>query len=419
MTAANKEIFIPALRGIMGEWVYYSCLIPLKELSDRVSYASELHTNKGLSDLIQRELKKSRSKDIANYLKNQEERFFNSLVVAVYKGEPKWYDFGDIKPTNNNVDMSLISGEAQRSLGFLRFSGKENLFALDGQHRLAGIKEAYQSKDFSSDDEVSVLFVAHEDTRKGLIRTRRLFTTLNKTAKPVTKGEIIALDEDDTMAIIIRKFLQKNGIFEDKKIAIVANNNMPVSNKESLTTIGNLYDILKILFTSVESDLKKKLPDLQFNRMSDEELDKYHKFADKYFLLMARSFSELDEFFKSKNYATITNKYRKESGGKVLFRPIGLILFTEIIAYLSKEMSIENAIKLASKLPGDLDKEPYLGLMWSDGTKTMSPKIPRPLLRNILLYMLDFPIKDNKKVLESKYRDALDDQSAALPNKVN
>lgn len=33
-------------------------------------------------------------------------------------------------------------------------------------------------------------------------RTHRLFTTLNKSAKPVAKADIIALDEDDTMAII-------------------------------------------------------------------------------------------------------------------------------------------------------------------------------------------------------------------------
>ena len=52
-------------------------------------------------------------------------------------------------------------------------------------------------------DEVSVIFVAHEATSQGLERTRRLFTTLNKTDRPVSKGDIIALDEDDVVAICV------------------------------------------------------------------------------------------------------------------------------------------------------------------------------------------------------------------------
>ena len=415
---SNNKMFIPALRGTMGEWVYYSCLMPLKVLSDRVTYASQLHTNKGLSELIQRELKKSRANDIAYYLKNQKERFFNSLVVAVYKGQPTWYNFGNIRTTNNNVDMSLISDEVQRSLGFLLLTGDENLFALDGQHRLAGIKKLYESDAFSSSDDVSVLFVAHENTKTGLIRTRRLFTTLNKTAKPVSKGEIIALDEDDTMAITIRRLLQENNIFEGKRIAIVATKNMPASNKESLTTIVTLYEVLEILFTRVENKLKKKIKELQFNRIPEKELDEYYKFTEKYFALMAKNFKELGEFFKAKKYESITKKYRDYSGGKVLFRPIGLIIFTEIISVLCKKMSLEKSIKLASKLPRDLNKKPYLGLMWISSKKTINPKIPKPLLRDILLYMLGFPNKDGKKALEAKYRDELENQSATLPKKV-
>lgn len=80
------------------------------------------------------------------------------------------------------------------------------MFTLDGQHRLAGIQQAIE-KGLEQDpfDEVSVIFLAHEDTRPGLERTRRLFTTLNKTAKPVSKGDIIALDEDEGRQGFVRK----------------------------------------------------------------------------------------------------------------------------------------------------------------------------------------------------------------------
>ena len=56
MTAKAREIVLPALRGVMGDWVYYCCLMNLGELSSRVQYAEEIHNNKALSDMIQRQL---------------------------------------------------------------------------------------------------------------------------------------------------------------------------------------------------------------------------------------------------------------------------------------------------------------------------------------------------------------------------
>ena len=112
-------------------------------------------------------------------------------------------------------------------------------------------------------DEVSVIFVAHKETENGLERTRRLFTTLNKTARPVSKGNIIALDEDDVMAIYMRRLIEDTELFTEKRIAFVPSNNMPVAKTTGLTTIGNLYDVLTILFTNAPGDLKKGKPELQ------------------------------------------------------------------------------------------------------------------------------------------------------------
>ena len=96
----SSPILLPALRGIMGDWVYYSCLMSLDEVSKRVNFAKEIHKNEQLSDMIQRSLTDSRSKSVAEYLKDQDERFFNSLVVATYGGEPSWLPLTNIK---NNI----------------------------------------------------------------------------------------------------------------------------------------------------------------------------------------------------------------------------------------------------------------------------------------------------------------------------
>ena len=101
------------------------------------------------------------------------------------------------------AETGVVSQEEEaaiESVGFLTLRGDEKLFPLDGQHRLAGIKRAMRDGVTHSDDAVSVIFLGHRNTADGLEATRRLFTTLNKTARPVSKSAVIALDEDDVTA---------------------------------------------------------------------------------------------------------------------------------------------------------------------------------------------------------------------------
>ena len=219
----------------------------IEELSNRVTYAEVLHGHRPLSQWIQRRLKARRSREIAEYLKEQPERLFNSLIVATYEGRPRWCPLERVRPTLDGSDVADPNPHTVRSVGFLTLRGDERLFALDGQHRLAGIKRAVaEGLPRARRDEISVIFVAHSNTVRGLQRSRRLFTTLNKTAKPVSKSDIITLDEDDVMAICVRRLIEESPLFGGVRVALVASTNMPTSNVESLTTIGNLYDILTI-----------------------------------------------------------------------------------------------------------------------------------------------------------------------------
>ena len=410
----SKEIILPALRGIMGDWVYYSCLLDLRELSSRVDYAKEIHKNEKLSDMIQRGLEEYRGKLIAEYLQMQPERFFNSLIVAVYGGQPNWHALSDVRNKVENDELKNLTEATIASVGFLTLSGDEKLFALDGQHRLAGIKKAIEGG-LNQDpyDEVSVILVAHKNTKRGLERTRRLFTTLNKTTKPVSKGGIIALDEDDVMAICVRRLIEETDLFSNDRIAFVATNNMPVTNVSSLTTIGNLYDILTVLFSVVKSSLRKPKRTLQRVRPDDEELDLYFKFSKDFFVQLSRNLDELNEFFNAKSATKVVKKYRGNHGGSALFRPIGLEIFVRIIARLTEDMSLANAIKLAAKLPRELSKVPYKGLMWDANTKRIlnSHKVT---LREILLYMVRVSKISDENLVE-RYRREIGDEGAKLP----
>ena len=412
-------IVLPALRGIMGDWIYYTCLMDIRELSKRVRYAEEVHSNKLLSDMIQRHLKKDRAAQIAEYLKRQPERFFNSLVIATYGGQPNWHALNDVKSRAKGGDLKNLDDNTVASVGFLTFQGDEELFALDGQHRLAGIKKAIRDGiEQAPYDEVSVIFVGHKDTKKGLERTRRLFTTLNKTARPVSKGDIIALDEDDVMAICVRRLIEQTELFAGNRIAFVASNNMSPANTTSLTTIANLYDVLTILFTNAHSDLRKQKADLQRVRPSDEVLEKHYKMAESYFVELGKNFNALNEFFGAKNTEPVVKKYRGNHGGHVLFRPIGLGIMTRVVARLTTDMSLGKAVKLASELPHDLSEEPYQWLMWEPNKKIMLNG-HNVTIREVLLYMIGENAKNySEATLLERYRRETGDEDAGLPEKI-
>lgn len=402
-----SRMYLPALRGFLGDWTYYSCLMPMGEIATRVSFAEDLHKNKRLSELIQRELEKTRAKQISRYLRTQKERFFNSLVIAVYGGDPAWHRVGGLTPLKRSIDPEDIPADVRDSLGLLSFSGEEKLFAVDGQHRLAGIKQAVREQESLKSEELSIVVIAHKNTPEGLERTRRLFTTLNKTAKPVVKGQIIALDEDDVMAICVRRLVESHPFFDGDRVAYTATNNLPKSNQTSLTTIGNLYDVLKILFKDV---MGAKIQDLMFNRPEVAKLDEYYDIACTYFDFLGMHFPDIAEFFDALNPSNMVQLHRLATPGSVLYRPIGLTVFTEVIASISDLDSLEEGVQLASKLPQGLNEVPFTGVIWNESREKMIPQ-GRALARDLLRFMLGRYDKGSKQ-LGARYGKALEQPNA-------
>ena len=403
-----NEIYLPSLRGIFGDWVYYSCVISAKEVAKRIAFADTLHGSKTLSELIQRELKRNRGKEIAEYIKTEEQRFFNSLVVAVYDGSPKWLP-SKIDP-DETIDQSNISEGALDTVGFLKLSGEEEMFTIDGQHRLAGIKKAVDdNSDLCGNDEISIVLVAHQNSTQGMIRTRRLFTTLNKKAVKVSKGEIIALDENDIMAIVARRLLEKSTLFSESRIAIKSTNNISKTDIESITTIGNLYDLLGTIFAKLIN--KKKIGMLKKQpRPTDKELDEYYDYALKFFNTFFTSFPELQEFFVDGKEKDAIAKYRREDGGSFLYRPLGLAIILDVISGIfSQGVSYAEAIKKLSSRNYDLNSEPFKDVFWDSKLQRIITK-NKVVVRDKLLIEFDvITDKEHVKKTNEKYTNILNE----------
>lgn len=410
----NNQLLLPALRGIIGDWVYYTCLVPISEIASRVEYAQDIHQSKELSEMIQRSLEGKRAEDISLYLEKTEERFFNSLVLATYDGYPEWLEIDSIEAVNNAQLNDLVIENMEDTLGFLSLSGNEKIFAVDGQHRLSGIKKAINNKVSFGNERLPVILISHQEKKRE--RTRRLFTILNKTARPVKKSDIIALDEDDTMAIISRRLVENNSWFSSPKILVSSSENIPVTNKISLTTITNLYDILKIIFKY--KDGSKSDEKLKFYRPSDLELDNYYDYALKFFKKLSDSFPEVQELFLSAEPALVTQKYRGEHGGHLLFRPIGLIIFTKVAILYSKnyDCSLFESVSKLSIIPTKLNSRPYRNIIW-DPIRNKIISSGRTLAIELLSYMLD--ISSNTDKLKINYAKAHGESIAKeLPKKI-
>lgn len=410
----KNKLLLPALRGVIGDWVYYSCLMPIPELAARVDYAQNIHNDNALSKMIQRSLEGPRAEHIASYLEKTEERFFNSLVLATYDGRPEWLEIGDFKAKTDDSLNDFISENTKDTLGFLSLSGDEKIFAVDGQHRLSGIKKAIANKTSFGDERLSVIFIAHSEKKRE--RTRRLFTTLNKTAKPVKKSDIIALDEDDTMAIITRRLIENNSWFSSPKILINASENIPATNRVCLTTISNLYDILKLIFKhkiNEKSDVK-----LRFYRPSDNELDSYYHYAEKFFTALANAFPEIKELFLSNEPTLVTQQYRGEHGGHILFRPAGLSIFTNTAIAFAKhhDISLAEAVQKLSIIPIQLNSKPYRNIIW-DPIRGKMIVTGKKTMTDLLCYLVGIPVSVEK--LSVSYAKSLGENGPiSLPNKI-
>lgn len=353
----------------MGDWQYYVATMRLSDVAARVRMAADIHESNSLKELIQRTLEK-RASEIARYLLVQKQRLFNALVIGVYGGDPEWYDLR--VRDNPHLRPEEIPGYVMDSLGILTLSGSEQLFALDGQHRVEGIRQAVMQRPSLGEEEVTTLFVSHRRTADGLLRTRRLFTTLNRYAKPVTKRDAIALDEDDAVAILTRKLIDEYSLFAGEKTSTKHTQALPVSASDKFTTIVALYNALDLYLGALDGRSKREWSRFKRERPNDDRLDQLGNMAVRLWDELRRRIPALEEMAANPSGALIGKRYRSKLGGHLLFRPIGLTAFAQALGRaLRSGVSQGAAISRMASAPMDLASTPWRGLLWNPDTHRM------------------------------------------------
>ena len=365
----------PAIKARMGDWDYYIVRMTMREIAREVQLASELWEDKTLSDAIQRVLDESRVKQqIVNFLARRADRFFSSLVVAAIGGNPSWTPVGSRFPD---------------SFGELAFQVDPKYYALDGQHRLRAIQELMEDPAGAppgfADEQLSVIVVVREhqvvDDSLWLQRYRRLFSSLNRYAKPTDADTNIIMDEDDVFAIVTRRLITDHEFLrsphpEQESMRVLTKGKNLKSGASHFISLQTLYEVNKVLLMTTERrrewgrarDLKIFL---QF-RPEEEEIDRYYSALSNHWDALLRAVPALREEPERMRTHEMPDPNPEGYRDHLLFWPIGQELVADVARSLldgmglsdSAEVSeIESALRPLAQVPWELHEAPWRHLL--------------------------------------------------------
>jgi DNA sulfur modification protein DndB len=360
----SNKTFIPAFRAKVGDWQYYICTMKYAEVARQVQFAYELAGNAELGTMIQRGIS-DRTKEITEYLLQSEHRFLGSLIIAAWGGAP------DYQPIGMHDPDGLLNGIDQ-SFGVLTFDGTQQYFALDGQHRLKAIKDAIKQKPELGLEDICVLLVSHFNTEDGRLKTRRLFTNINRNAKNTTAAENIALDEDYGISIITRRlletdeFLKQPGLVKvfqrtgDQGEISLAGANIPKGDPKAFTTISVLHEWLKDLAFHLPKEISDKGV-----RPTDPELEKAYVVIAKRVGELLDSCGDLKTRLKEAVTARDVRAPKdKEPEGHAFMRPVVQRAVAKTVNHIIQQETLtwEECLSRLSKLDWHIGKAPWTAI---------------------------------------------------------
>ncbi len=401
-------LFLPALQGSFGDWTYYSALVRLDDIDERVGYAHPLAENRSLSAQMQRSLDEyGRAEDIAQYLLQSDDRFFNALVVGVLGGHPQWHPFALTSRVPAH-ELGAVTERDQDLVGYLQLTGEETLFALDGQHRLAGIRKALQERPGMARDKLSVIFVPHIATPEGRIRTRSLFISLNKKAVVVKKPDIIILDEVDLAAIVTRRLIDQDPRFSRDVIDVERFTNAIPTNSTYWTTIANFYDANKVIIEEIVHGRNgDELERASKMRLGEDRIEFYKNGVIDFYDRLSRLEPLLATIFQGAGDDTSAALLEARTGRqpRLLARPIGLKIIVKIVAKLRERSTVAQSFRELQRVPLVMTRAPFANLIWDVDRGRMQVK-GEGLATRLAMYQLS--LTDFDANLRRSYASHLD-----------
>lgn len=421
----SNKTFIPAFQCAVGDWKYYICMMKYGEVARQVNFAYEMVANQELGQLIQRGISK-RTVGITDYLLSSEHRFLGAIVIAAWGGEPMY------TPLAMDDPDGILSG-IDREFGVLTFDGTQQYFALDGQHRLKAIRDATKKQPELSKEDLCVLIVTHYDHALGRVRTRRLFSNINRNAKQTGNAENIALDEDDSFAVTTRRILEEHPFLrEEGRVRVIlsvgedgelklASANVPKTDPKAVTTLPVLYDVIGRLAW----DMPKEVFNLA-RRPSDDVLDNAYETIVSRINDLLKHCGDIGTTLEQAVSARDVRAPKDHEGdGHPFMRPVVQKSIARVAWNTIKtgQVSWDVFVSRLSELDWRLTSAPWLAVYNSDSGKMLAIKENSVLLDHLLeahlapqsVQQITRARKMFKEVRGSTYPVSADDLAVRIP----
>lgn len=396
---------VPCLRGVMGDWVYYSTVMSAQQIAARVMNAKDIREAKALDDYLQRDLK-PRFKKIAAYLKKRDDRFFGSIILGVFGGLPDWVEL-DFSVVGQKLNIPNPE-EIEESIGLLIFYGTEEMFAIDGQHRVAGIKAAAADHERFQNDEYPVLLVAHRNDASGNVRTRRLFCDINKNAVAVSEGDKVVIDEDELSAIVTRRVYAEYTAFNGgDEIAVTEKKEQLSENaRERFTSLLAIYTVCKRL----KKLHKKPRGTLE---SADENILAFQEIVSGFFNFTITHEPSLNRYFQQKN---TTLQSERDNNRNLFFRPVGLEVLARLYAYFAAKNDLATLRYALQNFHFENPGGVFDGVLWNAGRIEASEKAKKAGV-GLCLYLLHQLTPAHETELTDTLREVTKKRDYSLPPK--
>jgi DGQHR domain-containing protein len=455
---------LPVLKVRMAETDSYMASMSLKWVASELKFAKDLDLlkkklnpttgaleidNRTINEIVQRPLDWSRQLPLTIYLAGRPNHKFPVITVVLTEA---WVDKPDAP------EWVLEDGEKRAVRDATRFEPLDSdgrfglldiedgfIYALDGQHRVIGIKglidlindkflpektRAGESKakkthtldelgekyHFSPDGiaqlanervgiEVIPAVKKGETRQEARLRVRSVFTHVNKSAVRLSSGQVAQLDEDDGFNIVGRwsaidhPFLKGYPSGEHPRVNW---QNATISKKSTVfTTLQTLTEMAEGFLSAREpfrswtthGDMKELIP----VRPNDEELELGLNEFEEFVSALAElpSVSELDRGMTTPWFRNFRNEEPGEGGkAHLLFRPIGQIALARAIGDLIEDgRDLEQLFELLGRYDSDggftIDSEanPWWGILYDP----IGEKIARggdDAAKDLLVYLL-------------------------------
>ncbi|MBO3457748.1 DGQHR domain-containing protein [Aetokthonos hydrillicola Thurmond2011] len=400
-----------------------------------------------IDEIQQRPLDWSRQLPLAQYLAVRKNHKFPPVLVVINQPwvdnpkAPEWDEKG--RATKSTTEFTPLDKDG--NLGLLNLC-EENvtIYALDGQHRLMGVQGLMEllktgelqryKKDKSPDDtlitvssliehyqlqpayleslpkeKIGIEFIcavaAGETRTEARRRVRSIFVHVNLMAAPLTKGQIVQLNEDDGFSIVARKIATTDPLFEqrpERHPRVNWNSGTIASKSTVLTTLQALKEMSERYLGQKFTHWKPLEKGLIPLRPEDEELEdgiqEFHKLFNYLSTLPSYKVLDYDDTPILRRFS-----FEKDGGeGNMLFRPVGQVALAQALGTLvfKKGFSLDDIFKKLYKFDqqGGFSGMEYPKSLWYgvlyDPNKKRIQVAGRDLATRLLIYILG-GIQDN------------------------